>query len=94
MPSRIESAEKRRSVLFTIGDSLDYCRGIRVVNNLFGVGCNSVPAGCGRFGSPGFSCLSGLSGLFSFAEYPVAWPTPPKRLRRLDCGDEGEENPP
>ena len=32
--------------------------------------------------------------LFSFAEYPVAWPTPPKRLRRLDCGDEGEENPP
>ena len=30
---------------------------------------------------------------FSFAEYPVAWPTPPKRLRRLDCGDEGEEEP-
>ena len=30
--------------------------------------------------------------LFSFAEYPVAWPTPPKRPRRLDCWDEGEKN--
>ena len=34
-----------------------------------------------------FSMETRQTGLFSFAEYPAAWPTPPKRLRRLDCGE-------
>ena len=29
----------------------------------------------------------GQAALFSFAEYPVAWPIPPKQLRRQGCGE-------